>query len=243
MDIVAFLASRHGLQVQEDGDFMQKEILVDLAGDPEEDPKRVLDLRQVAALLTLPHLVKISAKDDNADMDKYFGKVLTAILMDLGYSDSEKPTLSVELVSAILETYGEFNVPRGVIQEMVDASGGNGEPFDKDTFRSALVADTQLLDAQWEYTESTNWEDVFRLDEKAVMEKSKSLRANELKNSMNGVKRHHSMDEEMPDIDEEIKDKARKVWTLGAIDQTADNFRSQVFVILLWLSAILVYFL
>jgi hypothetical protein len=242
-DIVAFLVSRHGIAVEEDGDFVQKQVLVDLAGEPEEDPKHVLDLRQVVALLTLPNLAKVSAADDAADMEKYFGKVWNVILKDLGYADMETPTLTVELVTAILETYGEFNVPKEVIQEMVEAAGGEGEPFTADIFRSALVADTQLFDTQWEHSETTHWEDVFRLDEKAMLTKTKSQRASEVRAFTDDLtSSHHALDEEMPDIDVPL-DKARKVWTLGAIDQTADTFRSTAFIVLLWLSAILTYFL
>lgn len=245
-DIVAFLTSRHGIAVDEE--FVKQHILLELAGDPEKEPSPVLDLRQVVALLVLPHLVKVSAKDNGDEIEKYFGQVLNMILKDLGrgIDGSETPILDTELLTEILETYGEFNVPEDTIKEMVAAAGGEGEAFDVEVFRCALVADTKLYDTKWEFTESTYWEDIFRLDEKATMNKTKSqlkARASDLTPEEQALAIGRAVDEELPSMHEDLRNTAHQVWTLGAIDQTADTVRSQAFAVLLWVSVIMLYFM
>ena len=47
--IVAFLISRHAIRVQEQ--FIKVDVI---AGDPGEEPKYIMDLRHVTALLPLP---------------------------------------------------------------------------------------------------------------------------------------------------------------------------------------------
>ncbi|KAL3905973.1 MAG: hypothetical protein SGARI_004211, partial [Bacillariaceae sp.] len=73
-DVYCLLMSRYGVEVQTDA--IRNEIFVGLAGDPDGVPKFVIDIRQVAAMLMIPHLAKMSqgvyvksvTKDDEEDV-------------------------------------------------------------------------------------------------------------------------------------------------------------------------------
>ena len=230
--------SRHAIRVQEQ--FVKEDIMVELAGDPEEEPKYTMDLRQVTALLTLPHLVKISAEDDEESIEKTFGRVLRIILRDLGLSHTDEPTLNAELVQQILETYGEFNVPKEVIDAMVKTARG-AEKLDIDSFRIAMISDLNLIDPGWETSQTTHWEDIFRAADFRAQVLKSTDRSSRPSRDINlipsrrvkdptDVEAHGARD--IPDV--HPNEKMKSVFTMGSIDLAVDTFKSVTFMACLW---------
>ena len=230
--------SRHAIRVQEQ--FVKEDIMVELAGDPEEEPKYTMDLRQVTALLTLPHLVKISAEDDDESIEKNFVRILHIILRDLGLSVTDEPTLNAELVQQILETYGEFNVPKEVIDAMVKTARG-AKKLDIDSFRIAMISDLNLVDPGWETSQTTHWEDIFRAadfraqvlrstDQPSRPSRDINLIPSRRVKDPTDVEAHGARD--IPDFHQ--NEKMKSVFTMGSIDLAVDTFKSVTFMACLW---------
>jgi acyl carrier protein len=57
-DIMYFLMSRYGVEVKEDA--LRIDIFKDLAGNPDNATNGIIDIRQLVAMLVIPHLAKIA---------------------------------------------------------------------------------------------------------------------------------------------------------------------------------------
>jgi hypothetical protein len=234
-DIVYFLLSRYALETTED--IVNEEILVDLAGDPENEPKHIMDLRQITALLMIPHLNKVAASDDKHE---HVDRVLLEITSDLQENEIEELKLSKQLLVDMFDGYGESNVPDELLHEMVAVAGGEGATLDSDAFLGALTSDISQYEPGWETKISTHYADVLKGEHFAMGRQDSMLRqASGL--AMKKKLTRDVDDTEEPKIDGAMIEKVHKVFAFSSIDHVADTYRSQTFTTLLWAAFISVY--
>lgn len=235
-DIVYFLLSRYALETQED--VINEEILVQLAGDPEENPKNIIDLRQITALLMIPHLVKVAAGDDKND---HIDRVLLEITSDLQDNDIEELKLSKKLLVDLFDRCGESNPPEDLIEEMIELAGGEGATLDSEAFLRALTSDVNQYDPSWETKLSTHYADALSGAELALGRQDSMLRqASGLATKKQPISNNID-DIEEPKIEGEMQEKCHKVLAFSSIDHVADTYRSQTFTIILWAAFVCVY--
>ena len=67
--------SRYGVDVEEDA--IKKDIFVQLAGDIEEVPCHVIDIRQIVAILLIPHYLAKIADGTYVTKQLYFKNAIT----------------------------------------------------------------------------------------------------------------------------------------------------------------------
>mmetsp|Transcript_3787 Transcript_3787/g.6451 ORF Transcript_3787/g.6451 Transcript_3787/m.6451 type:complete len:895 (-) Transcript_3787:79-2763(-) len=238
-DIVAFLMSRHGIEVTEE-EVLDK--IIGTFGQRTVDSRSDIDLIQLLALLLIPLLLKAKQSLDQAqqasntirrqsgtclhrqkgdsrwpDAD-IIESVLRMMLHDATGDATLRP-LTKELIRQILRFYGEGEASNNeqLLDEMVLAvtpdsiTDIEGEPIllDQHSFAHGLTHDVQHYNIDFENSMTTNFHDVFSDEQKGDVKEGNSVKT---------------------------------VRTLSCIDYTADTFRSKSYVVILWVAWILTYF-
>ncbi|CAB9513809.1 expressed unknown protein [Seminavis robusta] len=172
--------------------------------------------------------------------------------------------LTPKILRRILETFGEFDVPHELIQEMiraakVDAMGGSNtgkgpdEVFlNKAAFLHALTADTQLWDpSRIDTSENTHFKDAMRAHlyrEEVLYGKSKMLdrRRRPSKPAPMIPQHHQGNNDDMDDSNAVVSNihavPYKKIYMAASIDNNADNYRNGPWFALVWVEAVLIYF-
>lgn len=245
------LASRHGILV-DDMDLIRNGILIELAGElyDEEPTQSRMDLVQVLAILLIPHFLK-TRSDTQQDLEKVLGVLVS-------FQDGDTPpTLSRDFLKQVFNFHLEPFVSDKVIDEMIEAAGGEGTTLDATSLLKALTLDVTRYNIEWTDRLSTHYQDVFSSFNEGVADVPDGDDDEE-----NPSKPERNPQEEInlgdhPTLDEEgvmaaLKDRfrrnkavdlppVRRIWTAPSIDNTADTYRSQSFAALVWVSMILVY--
>lgn len=109
--------------------------------------------------------------------DKVFQAILTDVLggkvfqqlfgdeksLDGSGNDGEEKKglrLSKDLLTDILETYGEVAIPDRILEEMLEVAGGEGCAFNARTLIRAMSKDVQQYDVDWANTSATHYADI-----------------------------------------------------------------------------------
>ncbi|CAB9525693.1 expressed unknown protein [Seminavis robusta] len=265
IDILHFLRSRHGVEVEED--VVRQAIIIELCGSPElqarseetaedssdmilkkeaakdgdeeeeeEDPEPAMDICQMLALLLVPFLRSGNSDGTNQEavsrvieiaLDTIWAE-LRAHAVDVQGSDTDEGVLvTPEFLGEILDCFGEFSVSKDVLNEMVQAASGddnqNNEPqfyLTKASFLQALTADTQMFDPNLDETLNTHFEEAQLAHEKTIASGGKTMQ-----------------DEYGPEEEPVFK----TVYMADNVDSTADSYRSTLWFVLAWVSAVFVY--
>lgn len=212
---------------------MKEAILVQLAGDPEDDPKHIVDLRQLVALLLIPHLAK---SDDNSD---HISRVLAEITSDLQVNTVEELILSKQLIIDLFDGCGESNVPDELVDAMLEVAGGDGMPLNEETFFRALTSDLSPYDPRWETKLSTHFADVFGGTQLTAGHREGMFR--QASGLVQKKPENFDADVENATVGDSLKEKILPAVSFSSIDQIADTYSSQWFSVLLWVAFICVY--
>ena len=234
-DVVRFLLSRHGLKA--DLDFVKENLMPGLAGALGDSPAAVFDIVEIVSILLIPYLKKASASVD--DDDNIFSKVLTMILKD-STASTDTPILDRAAMQNILETYGEFDVPPVVIDEMLLAAGALQEPtrLSAALLMRACTDDIAKYNNDWDETATTHFDDVFQgttLDVEVIAGSSKNQ-------NTDGSK---ELDDEEVNKSKSKFDEGqqvKRVYTAASVDGIAENYSSKAFVAIVWFLVVMLYF-
>jgi len=234
-DVVRFLLSRHGLKA--DLDFVKENLMPGLAGALGDSPAAVFDIVEIVSILLIPYLKKASASVD--DDDNIFSKVLTMILKD-STASTDTPILDRAAMQNILETYGEFDVPPVVIDEMLLAAGALQEPtrLSAALLMKACTDDIAKYNNDWDETATTHFDDVFQgttLDVEVIAGSSKNQ-------NTDGSK---ELDDEEVNKSKSKFDEGqqvKRVYTAASVDGIAENYSSKAFVAIVWFLVVMLYF-
>lgn len=264
VDMQLFLKSRYGIEVSLDD---VKRLLLGGFGDDD-----VIDLSELAAMLLIPTCIKAAAasqeekqisEQDSSEEEKEDSEqvssegilypkpdllqtVLDMILRDVTGS-SEPPKLTISLLQDILLAYGEeeMSQDQGLLREMMDAAGEEGDDFDVNAFARALTSDVLLYNVKDEVTLTTNYHDVMNpkdpQDKTSATETDLSL-ANESDEDEDysveygRLSRKHNSQET-----KQGPATIRKFWSSPAIDFTACRYSSKYIVVLLWTGFVISY--
>ena len=140
----------------------------------------VIDLSEMTSMLLIPTLVKAAsqarggggAERDLSDEGILYPdpgliqSVLGMILRDVTGS-LEPPELTISVLQDILLAYGEeeMSQDQGLLREMLDAAGTEGERLDANAFARALTKDVLLYDVKNEVALNTNYRDVMKAED------------------------------------------------------------------------------
>jgi hypothetical protein len=246
-DVINFLTSRHGIKV--DKKYVEENLMPGLAGVMDESPDAVFDLTELTSMLIIPHLRKVSStlevteepvdqddenrvKDDDAAISNtLFESVSQFILRDVNGSP-EPAILDRTLMMKIMSKYGESDVSTAVIDEMLLAAGvdPNNESnilvyLDAKSLQQATTSDVQQYDPNWENKATTFYDDV-----------------------LDGTALDANLEDNDPDEEiskskfDDAGNKIRRIFTFPTIDFVAENFRSKMFNVALWLLVIVAFF-
>lgn len=80
----------------------------------------------MVAILLIPHFLKIGTSDEQNDLDKVLG-VLISFQDDTSLS---APKLTREFLKQVLEFHGELGITDKVNDEMMQAASGEGKALD-----------------------------------------------------------------------------------------------------------------
>lgn len=164
-DVAIYLRSRHGIDV--DPAYIEDHLFPELGGNP-HGPTNYIDLCQVVGIILIPYFLERERRDEPTHVNRFvFGRTMETILTDVigshryeeGVEDGSLK-LTKDLLLEILETYGETGVPDKVLDEMVEAAGGEGTALGADTLLKAIVSDVQLYDLSWQESATSHYEDV-----------------------------------------------------------------------------------
>lgn len=253
-DIEVYLRSRHGLSCSRN--YIEERLIPELGGNL-HGPSEVMDLVQILSILLIPYFRQLQQEDDD-EHEEYknglFQKVIQAILTDTWGKESsdELKRIDKTTMKEILEYYGELQIPDKVLEELVEAAGGDGVELNPETMLKALTSDVQLYNLEWENSVSTHFRDAMGSLQKKndfgcrgkediegeddEVEDTKEV-AVTVHDSEEESKRKSTMETE---TDEENKPFSF-VYTAPSIDYCAESYRSQVFFICIWLSLVAVY--
>jgi len=234
-DVVRFLLSRHGLKA--DLDFVKENLMPGLAGALGDNPAAVFDIVEIVSILLIPYLKKASASVD--DDDNIFSKVLMMILKD-STASTDTPILDRAAMQNILETYGEFDVPPVVIDEMLLAAGALQEPtrLSAALLMRACTDDIAKYNNDWDETATTHFDDVFQgttLDVEVIAVPSTNRKTGESK----------ELDDEEVNKSKSKFDEGqqvKRVYTAASVDGIAENYSSKAFVAIVWFLVVMLYF-
>lgn len=213
-DIVNYLSSRHGIVVNPD--VIQQQVMVELSGELELEPAYKMDLVEMVALLLIPYFL-------NESSDRALSQVLQVML-----SETDSSKLSREFLKTLLSFHGEVEVADSVLDDMMEAAGGQGAVLNLQSLKRALTSDVTKYQTEWTDSLTTHYEDVFD---------TPSTEETDISNPNDGVE----IDEEDPKKYKNGQLEFEKVWTAPAIDFVADTYRSQTYAVLLWLTLVMVY--
>lgn len=240
VDIQLFLKSRYGMLVSLDD---IRRTIIESFGDGDG-----IDLSELASMLLIPTLIK--ANDQSKQQQEEDGvlypapnlveSVLGMILRDVTGS-SEPPKLSISLLRDILLAYGEEEMSQdeGLLRDMMNAAGNEGDDFDAEAFSRALTRDVRLYNVKNEATLTTNYHDVMIAD--GLEENSNKTESvdssndrDELKTIESGMNEKHTSKKDAPAT-------FRRFWSSPAIDFTACRYSSKYIVVLLWTGFVISY--
>lgn len=224
------LISRHGIRA--DKDYIERRLMPGLAGAMGDNPSAVFDIVEIVSILLIPYLKELASSDDELQRSQLLGKILNMVKLDVFQTESVTPTLNRDTMIAILEEYGEVDVPPQVIDEMLKAAGVQDEEadvkLDIDTLSRALTSDLDHYNMRWTDRNSTHYDDIFH---GTVLDISNSS---------------HDLTQVVKDDEENGKDgkkpPLRRIFTFSSIDYVAENYTSKPFVIILWVLIVVLYF-
>jgi hypothetical protein len=244
--------SRFGVDVKEDA--IKNDIFVELAGDSEEVPCNVIDIRQIVAMLLIPHLVKISdgtyvtkssylkdaeevyhphrRHDPNVPVDaSVIEAIANEIIADTVegglYGPNSNPKVTRDFIRKLFEAHGEDFVSDAFLDDMVDAIGGKKARFNATSFEKALTSDLKAWRVDWETNLSTSYADVLHLDalnEDIASGENVTKRMDRTPTRMSSSVLDSSVRSQKPEFNDELKEKARNVFTASAIDNISDSY-------------------
>jgi hypothetical protein len=231
IDIVNYLSSRHGIVV--DVETVKKHILVDLSGELELEPAYTLDLVEMVALLLIPYFLKSS------ENDQALSQVLNVMLDE---TDSCGNKLSREFLKTLLDFHGEVQVDETVLNDMMEAAGGEGAVLNLDSLKHALTSDVKHYRTEWTESYSTHYQDVFETkpEDQVVSTNDPPMTTTKTTSIPNSTAMNND-DEEDPTKDTAQELTFQKIWTAPAIDFVADTYRSQTYTVMIWLALVMVY--
>jgi hypothetical protein len=222
-DVVALLASRHGIKA--DVDYVKQHLMPDLAGalSADKDQEPIFDIVELVSMLLIPYLRKEAVGEANKGL---FHKVVDMIVLDS--TGSHDPIqLNRETMKLILETYGEEDVSDEVIDEMLLAAGvKESAEFDADKLIQATVGDTSQYMLDWENRPSTHYHDALEGTTLELQDKNEESDEEILSGSI--------LDDKKVEI--------RRIRTFPTIDFVAENYRSKAFVVLVLIMMIIGFF-
>eukprot|EP00547_Thalassionema_nitzschioides_P007157 CAMPEP_0194219644 /NCGR_PEP_ID=MMETSP0156-20130528/26442_1 /TAXON_ID=33649 /ORGANISM="Thalassionema nitzschioides, Strain L26-B" /LENGTH=1198 /DNA_ID=CAMNT_0038949395 /DNA_START=72 /DNA_END=3668 /DNA_ORIENTATION=- len=252
LDVVYFLRSRYGIYTDESE--VKSVIFKGLAGGDGDDD--CLDMMEMVAVLIIPLLLEVALSDSIQDKTvedfpterafkeylaikekrkslkppkRIIGDVHRNILIDSESFDDSKgvaipPKITPSLIRKIFAIYDEVELIANddLVNEMVAlASGGDPDAvLDEKAFARALTEDVKLYDPNSESKISSRFYDVFGTDSRS--NKRRKMHDNQIESGA-----------ELKQVDTRM--------TLGQIDFTADNIRSTVHVVLIWIVIIASY--
>jgi hypothetical protein len=182
--------SRYGVEVQDVA--IRNDIFVELAGDLDSVPKGVMDIRQVAAMLLIPHLAKLAQgvyvksvmnEDEDAThnlqskagegapiaidgstVEKLTNEIVVDVVEGGLYGPNSEPLVTRDFLRKIFEAHDETMVSDEVLEDMIKAIGGEGKHFNTKTLLEGLTHDLKAWDVEWETKLSTAYADVMHQD-------------------------------------------------------------------------------
>ncbi|KAG7348536.1 hypothetical protein IV203_017241 [Nitzschia inconspicua] len=239
-----------------------------------------MDIRQMVAMLLIPHLAKISQgiyvdsitneegektsasrpgisvapksgdcapiSVNDRTIEVLTNEIVADVQKDSLIGEDREPVVTKDFLRHIFEAHDEVMVADEVLEEMIEAVG-QGSTFNAKTFLQGLTKDLAAWDVEWETKFSSAYADVMGLDflNKAEDDdgegigKSNSQTFSSTRGSNNFASTHS--DTEAPKTNDSFLQKARRVFTLSEIDNTADTYGSESFVVFLWAAFITVY--
>jgi hypothetical protein len=189
------------------------------------------------------HIRRVKLANERKPDSGIIERVLNMILNDATGDATPKP-LTKELIKTIFAAYGENELvdDDDLINDMILAASGGKEDavLDHVAFARALSGDVQQYDINSETEVTTNYFDVFRT---FYSTKSKKKGRFSLRSNPNPTALFRDEEESghtMPN-GESVREVERE-FTAASIDYTADTYRSKMFVIILWMTAVVTYF-
>jgi hypothetical protein len=154
----------------------------------------------------------------------------------------EPPELTISLLQDILLAYGEeeMSQDQGLLREMLEAAGTEGEQLDANAFARALTKDVLLYDIKKEVALNTNYHDVMKAEDpqdKASKTDPDLFLADESQDD----EEYLTEDDKQPEGQSEAPAKIRKFYSSPGIDYTACRYNSKFIVVLLWTGFIMCY--
>ena len=267
-DIRNYLTSRHGIYVE--ADTISDRIIAQLCGtwksDEDDDATKpkfkkkkdadsVMDICQMTCLLMIPYLRQEDIEEANRPKNSLVRgmaeQVLKLILEELegqgvdlkqfkGVDENfETGTrITSKLIQHMFDAYGEHSVPEDILDEMVEQAaaptvGKDDDPFqssqprlktrqkkrddqvqvfwNKTSFQRALTADVQLYKPDWEAEQTTHYQD------------ARSAQLTKGRSQGDRIK-----------LEDDF-------YTAPTVDQGADQYRSVIWTLLLWVSFLFFY--
>ena len=267
IDIVHFLSSRYGIRVTVKE--VQETILRGLGGG--EDDEECIDLTEVVAILLIPELIKAAGMPDMQIIGEVLGMILKDTVGSTSPRKLDRKLIS-DVFTAFGEQdlvcnedlMDEMILAASAVGEYDVEEDGAGVTFDKYSFARALTSDVQSYDVNCETTLTTHYFDVFKsigsTEEKAGIRRSslpfclsRSMYNEDSENKL-GVdvcvkpeqtNRSESMNWEPIENSEDGNERLRPVisaFTFPSIDYVAGTYRSNRFVIALWVCCVVTYF-
>jgi len=237
VDIQLFLKSRYGIEVSIED---VRRLLMGGFGDGD-----VIDLSELTAMLLIPTLVKaVSSKQESSVLYPEPGliqNVLDMILRDVTGS-SNPPKLTVSLLRELLLAYGEEEMSNdmGLLRDMMNVAGNEGDDFDVVAFSRALTSDIMLYNVENEVSLTTNYRDVMESTDPS--EKTEELSVYKSTESDDEVYLLEKGRNSMNDTDKsDAPAKIRKFPSSPAIDFTACRYSSKYIVVFLWTGFVISY--
>ncbi|KAL3906318.1 MAG: hypothetical protein SGILL_009316, partial [Bacillariaceae sp.] len=243
-DIIVYLRSRHGLDASLK--YVEDHLIPELGGCI-HGPSDVIDMVQILSIILIPFFRQLQEDEENYRED-ILGKVIEAIVTDTWGLDKEQDekktkTINKNMVRDILECYGEQMVPDDVVDELIEAIGGDGVEFNGQTLLKALTSDVQRYNLEWQTTVSSHFQDAMGTLQRKNDFGCKGTR--NVEEEVQGLRDIISSDEEKPQLetpnDASLDGHFSFIYTAPSIDYCAETFRSQTFYVTIWLSLVTVY--
>jgi hypothetical protein len=142
---------------------------------------------------------------------------------DVLFGENYEPVITREFLRQIFQAHDEVMVDDKVLDQMIEAVGGEGTRFNAKTFLRGLTKDLAAWNIEWETSLSTAYSDVMGLDpfSNATIEEASSAGKAKSK-SGKFPSAMHSM--EAPQMSVSFFEKARSLFTFSEVDNTADTY-------------------
>ncbi|KAL3908061.1 MAG: hypothetical protein SGILL_008627, partial [Bacillariaceae sp.] len=206
---------------------------------------------QVLSIVLIPFFRQLEASNDEGYRNEVLSKAIEAIVSDTWGMEKDRDEtriwrLDKEVIREILECYGEQYVPESVLEEMLEAAGGEGEEFNAQKLLRALTSDVQLYNLEWADIVSTHFRDAMGAVEKKNDFGVSGMITSTTRKERQDVTECPSSDEEKQQEEQPTSNSSGGqrysfIYTAPSIDYCAESFRSQTFYICIWLSLVTVY--